>query len=293
MARGKRDNGFEVLIDAVSRLPWWVGLALAIISYVALHALAQPAAAGTPAPKPAWQVAKAVANAAQYIVPLACALAAALSAYRRRERRHLVANATTASAPDALHDMTWHEFEQLVGEGFRQQGYQVAETGGGGADGGIDLVLRKDRERFLVQCKQWRAFKVGVTTVRELYGVMAAQGAAGGFVVTSGRFTEDANAFASGKNIRLIDGPKLLAMLKQAKSARTTPAAVTRTAAALATGPTGVPPTAKLAASDPTCPICESTMVLRTARRGANARGTFWGCAKYPACRGTRPSELR
>lgn len=291
MARGKKDNGFEVLIDAVSRLPWWVGLALAIISYVALHALAQPAAAGTPAPKPAWQVAKAVANAAQYIVPLACALAAALSAYRRRERRHLVANATTASAPDALHDMTWHEFEQLVGEGFRQQGYQVAETGGGGADGGIDLVLRKDREKFLVQCKQWKAFKVGVTTVRELYGVMAAQGAAGGFVVTSGRFTEEANAFASGKNIRLVDGPKLLAVLKQAKSARTAPAA-TRTAAPRATGPTEVLPTPKLAASDPTCPICESTMVLRTARRGANAGGTFWGCAKYPACRGTRPAEL-
>ena len=65
-------------------------------------------------------------------------------------------------------------------------------------DGGIDLVLSKGSEKFLVQCKQWKAFKVGVTVVRELYGVMAAKGAAGGFVVSSGRFTDDATAFASG-----------------------------------------------------------------------------------------------
>jgi Restriction endonuclease len=53
---------------------------------------------------------------------------------------------------------------------------------------------RGGAERFLVQCAQWRAFKVGVDVVRELYGVMAAKGAAGGFVVTSGKFTDDAIA---------------------------------------------------------------------------------------------------
>jgi restriction system protein len=46
------------------------------------------------------------------------------------------------------------------------------ETGGGGPDGGVDLVLRKPggngSEKFLVQCKQWRALKVGVDVVREL-----------------------------------------------------------------------------------------------------------------------------
>ena len=116
--------------------------------------------------------------------------------------------------------MTWRQFEMLVGEGFRLQGFQVAETGGGGADGGVDLVLtragKNGGEKFLVQCKQWRAFKVGVDVVRELYGVMAAKGATGGFVVTSGRFTEDAIGFASGRNVTLVDGPKLHALLRQA-----------------------------------------------------------------------------
>ena len=90
-------------------------------------------------------------------------------------------------------------------------------------DGGVDLVLTKPGksggEKFLVQCKQWRAYKVSVNIVRELLGAMAAQGAAGGFVVTSGVFTAEARAFAEGLNIELIDGTALAAMIDQACSA--------------------------------------------------------------------------
>jgi uncharacterized membrane protein YraQ (UPF0718 family) len=39
----------------------------------------------------------------------------------------------------------------------------------------------------------------------------------------------------------------------------------------------------------PPCPICNSQMVKRTARRGSNAGQQFWGCSNYPNCRGTRP----
>ena len=38
----------------------------------------------------------------------------------------------------------------------------------------------------------------------------------------------------------------------------------------------------------PPCPDCGSPMVLRTARRGKNKGGQFWGCSRYPKCRGTR-----
>jgi topoisomerase-like DNA binding C4 zinc finger protein len=41
-------------------------------------------------------------------------------------------------------------------------------------------------------------------------------------------------------------------------------------------------------ASLPHCPICNSLMVKRTARRGANAGSSFWGCVNYPKCNGTR-----
>ena len=39
--------------------------------------------------------------------------------------------------------------------------------------------------------------------------------------------------------------------------------------------------------SEPSCPICSSEMVLRTARRGSNAGNQFWGCSQYPQCKGT------
>lgn len=289
MARRKKTSPFEDLIDLVAMLPWWACIALAIVSYLVLSGLAKPVAVIAVQPGDIAHVAtqamwKAFAYAGQFIVPAACVIAAVVSAYRRHERKQLVSNVTGAGSSDALGDMTWREFEMLVGEGFRLQGYEVTETGGGGADGGVDLVLRKDREKYLVQCKQWKAFKVGVTVVRELYGVMAAHGAAGGFVVTSGRFTDEAKAFADGRNIRLVDGPKLFGMIKQAKAA----GAVSRGPESPSRGPAATP-TAAAPATTPSCPVCASAMVLRTAKRGADAGSEFWGCTKYPACKGTRP----
>jgi hypothetical protein len=36
----------------------------------------------------------------------------------------------------------------------------------------------------------------------------------------------------------------------------------------------------------PSCPKCGSEMVLRTAKSGANQGEKFWGCTKFPQCRG-------
>jgi ATP-dependent DNA helicase RecQ len=38
----------------------------------------------------------------------------------------------------------------------------------------------------------------------------------------------------------------------------------------------------------PDCPKCGDGMMLRTARKGANAGSQFWGCIKYPKCKGTK-----
>jgi len=197
---------------------------------------------------------------------------------------------STTQAPDALAGMSWQEFELLVGEAFRLQGYEVSELGGAGPDGGVDLVLRKDKEKFLVQCKHWKAFKVGVQVVRELYGVMAAQGAAGGFVVTSGSFTDEAVAFASGRNVRLVDGPKLFRLIQQARAARAQPSQAGRAGVPVPARPvTPFSATAFAAPLATTCPSCSSAMVRRVAKRGDNAGKSFWGCTRYPAgCRGTR-----
>lgn len=290
MARRKRTSTADGLLELVAMLPWWAGVLLALVSYFVLHNIAsqplvaptQPSQMGTIVTQSIW---KSLATVGQYFVPFICVLGAVTSAWRRGERKNLVADVARSKATDALDGMSWRQFEMLVGEGFRLQGYQVAETGGGGADGGVDLVLTKPGknggEKFLVQCKQWRAYKVGVDVVRELYGVMAAKGATGGFVVTSGRFTDEAISFASGRNVTLVDGPKLHGLLRQAQaSAERSPAQ--KPAVSPAHSPA---PSAQALA----CPLCSKPMIRRTAKRGANVGDEFWGCTGYPTCRGTRP----
>jgi restriction system protein len=281
MARRKKSSPAEDLVELVSKMPWWAGCVLALVSYLWLHGVATqevvasivPGQVGTAVTQTVW---KSLATVGQYLLPLLCLMGAATSAYGRFKRKSLVSSVVGSLSANALNNMSWQEFELLVGEGFCQQGYQVTENGGGGADGGIDLVLRKGGDKFLVQCKQWKAFTVGVTVVRELYGVMAASGAAGGFVVTSGRFTDDAKAFASGRNITLMDGAALFKLINQSPTARATrpPPAETVSPKAVAT---------------PLCPVCSKSMVQRVSKRGGSPGNAFWGCSAYPACKGTRP----
>ena len=284
MSRKRKTSPLEDMLDLVSLLPWWAGVAIAAIGYVVLHRMATPVPVAAVQPGQVGNlithtVISGLATAGQYIVPLIGLVGAAMSFFRRRQRAALVADVEQATSANALDGMSWREFEILVGEAYRLQGYQVTETGGGGADGGIDLTLTKGNEKFLVQCKQWKAFKVGVEVVRELYGVMAANGATGGFVVTSGRFTGDAKAFADGRNVQLVDGPKLFAMVKQAK----------QSIATKSTQP-AEPPMAVVRGSEivPACPKCGSSMAKRTARKGNNAGAEFWGCSNFPTCRGVR-----
>ena len=287
MARRKKTSTAEDLVDLIALLPWYVGVILAVVGYLLLHRVATAPLAtalkpGDVSGAMVGAVWRGLATAGQYVVPILCLAGAAVSAWRRHARRSLVGNVTRSEAPGMLDDMSWREFEMLVGEGFRLQGYHVIENFELGPDDGIDLALRKNGEKYLVQCKQWRAFKVGVPVVRELYGVMAAKGAAGGFVVTSGRFTAEAEAFASGRNVQLLDGSKLQRMLKQAKGDAS---ASVKTSVMAGPAASVVPPVAKSAA--PACPKCTQPMVRRTARKGANAGHDFWGCSDYPRCRGT------
>lgn len=282
MARKRKQGVFEDLIDIAAMLPWWAGVLVALITYFVLHhfaavVVAPPVSLGQMGAVVANQLGKTLAMFGQYLVPLAFLIGAGVSAYGRHKRAALLADVREGSSPSVLNGMTWQEFEMLVGEAFRRGGYTVSETGGGGADGGVDLVLRKDSEKFLVQCKQWKAFKVGVTTIRELYGVMAAGGAAGGFVVTSGVFTQEAKAFAKGRNIDLIDGSELTAIIKKVQQQPQAAAATAQSAPQSATAETAAP----------ICPKCGSAMAKRTAKQGANTGKSFWGCTTFPQCRGT------
>ena len=118
--------------------------------------------------------------------------------------------------------MKRHNFMLLLAESFRQRGFVVEDVGGEPAEVGVDLVLAKGKERFFVNCAQWQAEAVDVDSVQELHDAVAARRAAGGYLVTSGRFTQDAAALAKAHKLHLIDGPQLEVLLDQANETITT-----------------------------------------------------------------------
>ena len=278
MARRRKQSTIEDLMDLTAKAPWWLGVLLAVVSYVGLHAYAGRPVALQPGQATGFMLTvfwHGLAMAGQYILPIAFLAGAGLSAFRRRQASQLHGEA--ARRIDGVAQMTWREFEVLVGEYFRRLGFTAVNNFEAGPDGGVDVLLKKGADRYLVQCKHWRALRVGVQPVRELYGVMAAQRVAGGYVVTSGAFTDEARKFAEGRELKLIDGKALQRGI--------------RAQAAPAPEPQGrVEPAMGAAPPPPLCPLCSAPMVQRQARNGANAGNRFWGCSRYgeTKCRGTR-----
>lgn len=279
------------IVTLSSRLPWWGGLLLAVVSYYGFHSLAgidAPTAtkAADAGPMVLRQFARTAGYFLQYLVPLLCVVGVLVSLLSGRRRKAL--GDQVMSGVRAVGELDWREFERLVGAWFEQRGFRVSETASG-ADGGVDLYASRDGERVLIQCKHWRARKVGVEPVRELYGVLAASRGAGAYVVTSGQFTQAAREFAQGREIQLVDGNELRKALSKPAAAEArppVPAVVTQPARAEST-----PDGQGMIASElqtPACPRCGAAMVTRVARTGPRAGQSFWGCSTFPTCRGAR-----
>jgi len=251
----------ESILDDLVLLPWWINVILAVVVYVSLEYWIPTVAFQNPFIK---SMAMAAPNFALFGGGLLLIIAAisALNAWRRGQLIERQKDIGTLRA------ISWQEFEELVGEAYRRKGYAVTETGGGGADGGVDLSIRRGGERLLVQCKRWRMDKVGVKVVRELYGVVAAEGATGGVVISSGTFTQEAKDFARGKPLELLDGSELLRLI----------ADVQRSPSLLSKRSNGS-----------ACPLCGAEMVVRTVKKGPNVGEKFWGCSAFPKCRSTKP----
>jgi HJR/Mrr/RecB family endonuclease len=114
------------------------------------------------------------------------------------------------------------EFEWLVGEMFRREGWTVQETGrSDGPDGNIDLVLVRDGQRSVVQCKRWNSWVVGVDEIRNFAGTLMREklSAKSGIYVTLSSFGKQARAEANVLGIELIDSDALLARIERVRRA--------------------------------------------------------------------------
>lgn len=167
-----------------------------------------------------------------------------------------------------LRSLEWKRFELLAAEYFRLLGKRV-ETISHGSDGGIDARIYAKSSSVLeyaIQCKAWSKM-VGVSPIRELFGVMAHESAGKGIFMTSSSFSADAKQFAEDHRDKLflIDGEKFISMILKLPEEKK--------AQLLAFATDGDYTT-------PTCASCGVKMICRT-------KGNFWGCKNYPKCKST------
>jgi restriction system protein len=132
--------------DDLVLAPWWISLALAFVGYAVLKNMG-PFAPLAP------------------LVGFVLIAIAAISALRSLANRRMLDRQTGI---DSLRALPWKQFEDLLGEAYRRQGYKVKANLGGGADGGVDLVLRREGKVTVVQCKQRQTNSISVQIVREL-----------------------------------------------------------------------------------------------------------------------------
>lgn len=117
---------------------------------------------------------------------------------------------------EQLKKMDWQEYEELVKLIFQQKGFSVSRIGGNGADGGIDLIVRKKLTKSMVQCKRYRS-NVGVKIVREMFAVGIHHNFNHVYIYTSADFTKEAVAFAKNKNMTLVNGQQMLREVRKIK----------------------------------------------------------------------------
>lgn len=255
------------LLKELSYLPWWVSAIVGAFVYVGLKFLFPSVGFSN---LYISSFAGAAQNVAEWLAGIFL-FPATLSIFNQQKRKQLIKK---QSSINTLRETSWSDFEVLVGEAFRRKGFAVQENIVGGADGGIDLTLRKDGKLHIVQCKQWRRAKVGVSIVREMFGVLTASNAESVYVVSSGNFTNDAIKFAQGLPIELINGDQLLELIADVQTTKPLQASVK---------PIDKPIVKP--ANTTTCPKCASPMVKRIAKKGANIGNEFLGCSSFPKCR--------
>ena len=131
----------------------------------------------------------------------------------------LVVRRRGAAAGPAFAGLGERDFDSLVAEAFRAQGYEpikVARSEPMARAG--ELMLRRERVTYLVDFRHRHSGKIGVDAVQALQRAVAARGAAGGFMLAGGRFSREAVAFAGNCGIRLVNGTALQAMLGRVKA---------------------------------------------------------------------------
>lgn len=178
-------------------------------------------------------------------------------AFIRWHYKRKVKNIYLSSTMEDVDDMTGIEFEYFLYYKFRQRKYKVKTTPITG-DYGADLILKKGKEKIVVQAKRYQS-DVGIGAVQEVIGSIAFYDALKGIVITNSYFTPNAINLANANDIILWDRNVLIREFMEEEEIKEDRAEENLTPGY--------------------CPYCGKTLVYRSGKYGR-----FIGCSGYPQC---------
>ena len=105
------------------------------------------------------------------------------------------------------------KFEDYVAKLYKNMGYSVKQTKRTG-DGGKDIVATKNGQTYFVECKRY-SDPINVHKMRDFVGACVLGGKdVKGIYDTTSSFTNDAKSAANRIGIQMIDGNKLMSMIR-------------------------------------------------------------------------------
>jgi restriction system protein len=269
-SRKRDERWFEIFFGLFTKYPAWLSVPVAFLAFESINGLIVASAQLSPFFFQAFSVYAPLFGGLAALTILTAGLKAARVKHTCKEIYE------KQTGIQSIRKLSYSEFQQLISEAYRRQGFEVIELGDSGADGGFDLILRSDFESVPVQCRKWKVQKVGVKPIRQLNSVMMKEGAERAIFLTSGVFTESGKEWARKNSIELIDGEDLSRMLMPTQE-RTFHLEL---------------PGVLATEEGPFCPECKQPMTLRTTMHGIDSGVQLWECSGAPACRGVRKMEL-
>lgn len=107
------------------------------------------------------------------------------------------------------------DFETFCAELFEKMGYKVKVTQQTN-DGGYDIILSKDFEKSIVECKCYaQNHSIGRPMIQKLVGANQEAKANNMKFITTSKFSKEAIVFANETGVELIDGIKLVELINK------------------------------------------------------------------------------
>ena len=104
--------------------------------------------------------------------------------------------------------MNGYEFEEYAARYLKRNGYSKVTVTKASRDFGVDLIAKKHRTTYAVQCKLYQA-KVGNSAVQEAVAGKSYYNCDEAMVITNSVFYPGAIALARANDVILIDGTQL------------------------------------------------------------------------------------